>query len=71
MVVKGYSHRKGDQTFSPLAKGSTTRALVSIAASKRITLTQFDVIIVFIYGELDEDLYINQLDGLHEGTERM
>lgn len=69
LVIKGYSQRKGedyDQTYSPVAKGGTIRALLSIAANKNMSLTQFDVCTAFLYGVLDEEIYMEQPMGYQD-----
>ena len=63
LVVRGFSQEYGidyDETFSPVAKIATVRVLLSLAASKSWILWQMDVKNVFLHGELDRDIYINQ-----------
>ena len=49
----------------------TIRALLSIAASEEMHLSQFDVSTAFLYGELEEDIFMKQPDGFEDGTDRV
>lgn len=74
LVIKGYSQKKGedyDQTFSPVAKLTTIRVLLTIAATENMVLTQFDVCTAFLYGELEEEIFMRQPEGYEDGTNRV
>lgn len=51
------------ETFSLVAKFDTIRVLFSIASSEGWHLHQFDVINVFLCGELEEKVYMEALPG--------
>lgn len=71
LVIKGYSQRQGvdfDQTFSPVAKMSTIRSVLSIASSEDMHLAQFDVSTAFLYGELEETIYMKQPEGYNDDS---
>lgn len=66
LVVKGYSQKKGldySETFSPVVKISTIRAVISIAAEDNLSLSQFDVSTAFLYGSLKEEIYMKPPEG--------
>ena len=58
ILVIGYN-----QTFSPVAKIQTIRSILSIAASVKMFLSQFNVSTAFLYGDLDEVIYMKQPEG--------
>lgn len=71
VVAKGYDQRKGidySQTFSPVAKLQTIRLLLGVAATEKMHLVQFDVSTAFLYGELDETIYMKQPEGFDDGS---
>ena len=66
LVVKGYSQRKGidfDEIFSLVVKHYSIKVMLSMVAMWDLELEQLDVTTVFLYGSLDEEMYILQLDG--------
>ncbi|KAG8502915.1 hypothetical protein CXB51_000770 [Gossypium anomalum] len=66
LVAKGYSQiTRVDFTdvFSLIVKHSSIRALLGIVAMHDLELEQLDVKTTFLHGELEEDIYIQQLEG--------
>lgn len=55
-----------EETFSPVAKITTVRVLLAIAANKSWRLLQMDVKNAFLYGELDHDIYVTQPAGFED-----
>ena len=65
-VVKGYSQRKGidyAKIFSPVVKLTSIRILLSVVSSENLHLEQMDVKTTFLHGDLDKEIYMQQLEG--------
>ena len=61
LVIKVFNTRPREdikQTFSPVARMATIRSIQSIAASENMYLSQFDVSTVFLYGFLEETIFM-------------
>ena len=67
LVAKGYSQVGGldyDETFAPVVKIQSLRAILAISNEKGYILHQMDVKTAFLYGELEEEIYMNQPEGI-------
>ena len=66
MLSKGYTQKEGEDyfdTYSPVARMTTIRVLLSLAASHGLLVHQMDVKTAFLNGELEEEIYMDQPDG--------
>jgi hypothetical protein len=66
LVVKGFRQRHGIdyfETFSSVSRYESIRLLLAIAAAKGLQLIQIDIKTAFLYGELDETLFMTQPEG--------
>lgn len=69
LVAKGYSQRKGidyTETFAPVVRYESVRTLLAIAALKNLEIGQFDIKTAFLYGELDEEIFMQLPEGTAE-----
>ena len=66
LVAKGFSQKYGvdyEETYAPVAKFTSIRIVLSLAAKYTLKLHQMDVKTAFLNGGLDEDIYMAQPDG--------
>ena len=72
LVAKGYAQQHGidyDETFSPVVKFSSVRALIAFAVQNGMLLHQMDVVTAFLNCTLEEDIFMQQTDGyVKEGS---
>jgi hypothetical protein len=65
LVAKGYNQKEGEDffdTYSPVARLTTIRVLLSLATSYGLLVHQMDVKTTFLNGELEEEIYMDQSD---------
>ena len=71
LVAKGYAQNYGidfEETFKPVAKLATVRAVIAMAAAKGWDLQQMDVKNAFMKWDLQEEVYMKQPEGyVHPG----
>ena len=63
--MKWYTQKEGidyEETFSPVAMLKSIRILLSIAAHYDYEIWQMDVNIAFLNGNLEEEIYMMQLE---------
>jgi hypothetical protein len=71
LVAKGYAQTYGidyEETYSPVAKMTTVRTIIAMEATKGWSLHQMDVKNVFLHGDLQEELYMEQPLGYVDQT---
>jgi hypothetical protein len=62
LVAKDYTQKEGEDlfdTYSPVARLTTIRVLLSLAASDGLLVHQMDVKTAFLNGELEEEIYMD------------
>nr|GEZ50044.1 Gag-Pol polyprotein [Tanacetum cinerariifolium] len=66
LVAKGFAQKEGvdfEESFAPVARLEAVRLFIVYAGHKSFTVYQMDVKIAFLYGPLQEEVYVNQPDG--------
>ena len=66
LVAKGYSQVPGKDffdTFAPVARFESVRTILAFAIQNDLQINQFDVATAFLYGDLDEEIYMRQPPG--------
>jgi hypothetical protein len=66
LVAKEFTHKKGEDyfdTYSPMARLTTIRLLIALAAFYGMHIHLMDVKTTFLNGELEEEIYMEQPDG--------
>ena len=71
LVAKGYTQKGEDffDTYSPVARLTTIRVLLSLTASYGLLVHQMDVKTAFLNGELEEEIWISQM-GLYQRVKK-
>jgi len=75
LVARGFTQTYGvdyNETFAPVAKFTSIRSILALAALEDMDIHQMDVKIAFLNGELEEEIYMEQPQGfVHQGGEHL
>jgi hypothetical protein len=66
LVAQGFSQRPGidyEETYSPVMDAITFRYLISLAVSESLEMRLMDVVTAYLYGSLDNDIYMKIPEG--------
>ena len=66
LVAQDFSQRPGidyQETYSPVMDAITFRYLISLAVSKNLEIRLMDVVTAYLYGSLDNDIYMKIPEG--------
>ena len=67
LVAKGYTQREEvdyDEIYAPVVKLDSLRVILALAADLDLDILQMDIKTAFLYGDLPEELYMAQPDGV-------
>ena len=65
-MLRGFKSKQGvyfDDIFSPMVKMTTLHLVLGLVAIEDMELIQMDVKTIFLHVDLDEDVYMKQLEG--------
>lgn len=71
LVVRGFEQIYGidyEETFGPVINNASLRILFALAVKKNYLLITFDIKMTFLYGKLDEDVYMYPPEGYNYGN---
>ncbi|GJY63767.1 zinc finger, CCHC-type containing protein [Tanacetum coccineum] len=66
LVIQGFRQKEGIDyfdTYAPVARISTIRLLIALAATHNLVIHQMDVKTTFLNGDLEEEIYMKQPEG--------
>nr|GFB37185.1 zinc finger, CCHC-type [Tanacetum cinerariifolium] len=66
LIIQGFRKKEGIDyfdTYAPVARITTIRLLLALAAIKNLVIHQMDVKTVFLNGDLKEEVYMKQPEG--------
>ncbi|GKB04911.1 retrovirus-related pol polyprotein from transposon TNT 1-94 [Tanacetum coccineum] len=69
LVAKGYRQEEGinfKESFTPVARIKAIRIFIANASSKNMIIYQMDVKTAFLNGDLQEEVFISQLEGFED-----
>eukprot|EP00253_Pinus_taeda_P009829 PITA_09829 len=72
LVCKGYAQQEGidfEETFAPVARLEAIQMFLALSSFQKFKVFQMDVKSTFLNGDLEEEVYIEQLDGFILGND--
>lgn len=66
LVARGFTQREGidyHETFAPSSRQESLKAFLAVNGYRDWEMIQLDVVGAFLYGELDEEVYLSQPEG--------
>lgn len=71
LVAQGFSQKHGldyDEVFAPVVRHETLRTLLAVAGERKLIVKHYDVKTAFLYGDLEEIIYMKQPEGFENGN---
>jgi transposase InsO family protein len=72
LVAKGFTQEYGldyEETFAPVVHFNSLRMFLTLAVYSKMDVQQMDVVTAFLYGELEEEIFMKQAPGFEDKTE--
>ena len=69
LVAQGYTKEEGidyEEVFAPVARIEAIRLFLAYASFMGFTVYQMDVKSAFLYGQIDEEVYVSQPPGFED-----
>ena len=69
LVAQGFTQQPGldyNDTYAPVLDVTSLRLLILIAAANGWDIQQMDVKTAYLYGDLEEEIYMRLPDGIHD-----
>ena len=73
-VARGYAQQAGVdyfETYAPVAKIKSLRFVFALAAQLKLSLHQIDFASAYLFGKLEEEVYMEQPEGFNSGDGRV
>ena len=74
LCAQGFTQEKDvdyKEIFSPVVRYDAIRVFLSVVAQEKLYLKQFDVKTAFLYGKLEEEIWMKQPPGFDDGSGRV
>ncbi|GJT09394.1 ribonuclease H-like domain-containing protein [Tanacetum coccineum] len=74
LVAMGCAQKEGvdyEETFSPVVKMVTVRCVINLAVNQSWPIYQLDINNAFLYGDLDETVYMKPPQGFYPGNDKL
>lgn len=74
LVAKGCGQRFGidyTETFSPVVRYNSIRYLLEFSVQRDLRIHQMDAVTAFLQGDIDEEIYMEQPEEYHDGTDKV
>lgn len=68
LCVTGFTQKPGidyEEVFSPVVQYESMRTLLAMAAERNLEIEQFNIKTAFLYGDLNEEIYMDASEGIN------
>lgn len=74
LVIRVFTQEFGvdyNETYSPVIRHTSIRTIIAISAMENLFMSQFDITTAFLYGDLAEEIYMNQPICYEDGSTKV